>query len=655
MGEMGKLAVRRSDERATGIHAGSTSEGKIPFEEDFQLERSSATKARSARHGIAHPPVRKPSTSSSKSATSEASLEGLVLSLQRTAGNRAVATLVKEGLSSLGRGAGPVERGSHSRLRGHVGSPIEESAPGRATVQRALPAPLGILARGGAKLMPASRSSSRAEPTSGALANQRSPLLPRESLKARVFRALGWRSREGSQAGRVASQRLGLRERFLRAIGMTPRPEALHAGLAESVPHPSPSRSSAPQDGQTGRDSDTESVEEGDQLDPDLHFESLGNNVYEVGEAKHKYTLRNTGASGGFGKIFHLDPHPDNPGVTPLVIKVPHSPNNSDSIVDEYRGRKALGDMPSVVQHYGLVSVPWLSESKGIVMERLKISLRDCYNKLSKWREVGGISEMEYQGVARYLNNGVIKALSQLQEGSFVHYDLKPENVMLDENYDVKLIDISALKEGDDDTPAAYTPAYQSPEATSWSGPRRTHKNDMYAAGIMAAQIQAHNVLPDVEVVGRQGPPPAPEKQVYKSTNEEEDKEKGQPTGALAEFLRAMTMPKPDYRLDASTALKQRYFTDEDTTAESNWLAARRRGGERGVAHPDVGPEEAKKILERVITKAPQKRQQREIDLSNVNIPVDEREFRSAKSGEAWGRLHEEIRSRRRRHSGQGL
>ncbi len=90
-----------------------------------------------------------------------------------------------------------------------------------------------------------------------------------------------------------------------------------------------------------------------------------------------------------------------------------------------------------------------------------------------------------YQG-AKKIVKSVCAALSVLHEQSLVHRDVKPENIMIDQNGRVVLIDFNAARKvttTDKDTVVMGTIGYASPEQLGIS--QSDTRTDIYAVGIL--------------------------------------------------------------------------------------------------------------------------------------------------------------------------
>lgn len=90
-----------------------------------------------------------------------------------------------------------------------------------------------------------------------------------------------------------------------------------------------------------------------------------------------------------------------------------------------------------------------------------------------------------YRGAKKVLS-GVCNALTVLHEQGIIHRDVKPENVMIDEDGNVILIDLNASRiesSANKDTVVMGTVGYASPEQLGVS--QTDSRTDIYACGIL--------------------------------------------------------------------------------------------------------------------------------------------------------------------------
>ncbi len=305
------------------------------------------------------------------------------------------------------------------------------------------------------------------------------------------------------------------------------------------------------------------------------------------------------------------------------------------------------------------------------------------------------ITEREYQEVVRYLQRGIQQGLGHMRSIGRVHYDLKPENVMLNESFEVKLIDIGGEKEGES-YGMAFTPGYQSPEAegarlasdSDAEDAAATHKNDVYAAGVMLGQLQHFRMLTNRQLPAwgkrniaydpREGVPeerrfaqgynpsfPNPHFYRYhpeasssaEASGAAQTEDGVKPdrfvanSGALHEYMQNLTASRPEDRFSADQALGHRYLSDEATANEQKWVDDRRAKGISGTASDaSMDDEDAKRILRAVMTgdiKTMREEPRRRIEAIGAPLGLRE-EGRAAKlyGGNSWSAVHEELREK---------
>ncbi len=102
--------------------------------------------------------------------------------------------------------------------------------------------------------------------------------------------------------------------------------------------------------------------------------------------------------------------------------------------------------------------------------------------------EKGALNSKEVEEITE----NILKALSYLHNSGLVHRDVKPSNILIDENGNIKLADIGLVKPilGRTITREELfylTPDYSSPEF--YDGKRLTYRSDLYSHGITLYQL----------------------------------------------------------------------------------------------------------------------------------------------------------------------
>lgn len=205
------------------------------------------------------------------------------------------------------------------------------------------------------------------------------------------------------------------------------------------------------------------------------------------GDQLDHFRLESIVATSGMATVFRAT---DLDTGTPVAIKVPHPEMESDPVLsDRFRREEEIGtrlDHPGVMK---VLANPNRSRSY-MVMEwvpgRLLRSILNEEKKLPLARAV-------------HLAIGICEALQYIHNHGVAHRDMKPENVMVDEQDNVRLIDfgIAANAGSRRLTFATFshgmgTPDYISPEQVK--GKRGDARSDVYSAGIMFYEMLTGHV-----------------------------------------------------------------------------------------------------------------------------------------------------------------
>lgn len=192
-----------------------------------------------------------------------------------------------------------------------------------------------------------------------------------------------------------------------------------------------------------------------------------------------RYKIIRLLGKGGFGRVFLADDTQLNRNV---ALKVPHQ-RLSDKLVEmhleEARTVAAL-DHPNIVPVFDVGStddVPLFIVSKLIEGRTLRQRIRS--QPLTTRDAVGILAT-------------IADALHYAHLQGCVHRDVKPANILLDENDQPFLVDFGlALRQGsvDEGLICAGTPAYMSPEQARGEGHRVDGRTDVFSLGIVAYEI----------------------------------------------------------------------------------------------------------------------------------------------------------------------
>ncbi|MCK5528873.1 MAG: serine/threonine protein kinase [Kiritimatiellae bacterium] len=117
------------------------------------------------------------------------------------------------------------------------------------------------------------------------------------------------------------------------------------------------------------------------------------------------------------------------------------------------------------------------------------------------FREVDGHHCLQ-PGLVVHIMRGALRGLERLHEIGFLHYDIKPANIMIDRLGNVRLVDFGrAVKVGEHLSFLLGSPRYMSPEAHSRK-PCNIH-SDIYSLGLVSIKMLAGNkfseAMPDTE------------------------------------------------------------------------------------------------------------------------------------------------------------
>ncbi|MBL8795495.1 MAG: protein kinase, partial [Planctomycetia bacterium] len=182
------------------------------------------------------------------------------------------------------------------------------------------------------------------------------------------------------------------------------------------------------------------------------------------------YTQGDMLGSGGQGTVYALKrTSEDDP---PLVFKSFHSMKFLKQEVEYY---EKVGDHPNIARVLGRQTI---NGEPGMIMESLPGGdMKGAMKKLSEQLQKGQIKQEEYWGAIQHSLIGMLQGLDHMHSRGIRHNDIKPENLMYDEEGNVKLMDMGgAIEEGE--RAPAYTPGY-----ITHDGMEGNPKGDVFAVG----------------------------------------------------------------------------------------------------------------------------------------------------------------------------
>ena len=174
-----------------------------------------------------------------------------------------------------------------------------------------------------------------------------------------------------------------------------------------------------------------------------------------------------------------------------LVVKLPKQ-NNLREIAVEYNLHHALGATGPHPNLLGLRGMALQIDGRVCIITDVA-KHGDLKNVLTQLGETTNITEMDKNFLVKKLMHDVMQGASRMHETGFVHYDIKPENILVDGRGRALLADFGTSKTVEqavaENTKHVGTHKYVSPEVFNVTGYLNSEKSDVWSLGITAYEM----------------------------------------------------------------------------------------------------------------------------------------------------------------------
>jgi serine/threonine-protein kinase len=209
--------------------------------------------------------------------------------------------------------------------------------------------------------------------------------------------------------------------------------------------------------------------------------------VLHAGEQLDHYRIEELVARSGMASIFRAT---DLNNGRPVAIKVPHPEVECEpALFDRFRREEEIGKL---MDHPGVMKVYSDDERSQVYMVMEWVEGRLLRKVL------GEQPKLPLERAIR-ITLHILDALDYIHSRGVVHRDMKPENVMVDELDNIKLIDFGIAGSAGSRrltfakfSPTMGTPDYISPEQVK--GQRGDARSDLYALGVMMYEMLSGKV-----------------------------------------------------------------------------------------------------------------------------------------------------------------